>query len=88
MIAFSVYQTGGITGYVDAKYLVQEEPAGPAPEPALPEKQEPEEVNPQPEQPSTEAPSVPYTVTVTIVEERDGFGRMDNGGWIPLKQGD
>ena len=88
VIAFSVYQTGGITGHVDVKYLVQEEPAGPAPEPALPEKQEPEEVNPQPEQPSTEAPSVPYTVTVTIVEERGGFGRMENGGWIFLKQGD
>lgn len=84
--AFSIYQEGGITGYVNRKYIVVEEkPAEPAPAPSAPEETEPEEVVPEPEQPDTEAPSVPYEVIVTIVEERDGFGRMENGGWIPLE---
>ena len=41
---------------------------------------------PEADEPDNEAPSVPYDVTVTIVEERNGFGRMENGGWIPLER--
>lgn len=92
VVAFSILQEGGITGHVNRKYIVREEtpepeetPVEPAPEPPAAEEPTPEEVTPEPEQPGAEAPSVPYTVTVTIVEERHGFGRMENGGWIPLK---
>lgn len=82
--AFSIYQTGGITGHVNRKYIIQEKPVDPAPEPPATDEPTPEEVTPEPEQPGAEAPIVPYTVTVAIVEERNGFGRMESGGWIPL----
>lgn len=85
--AFSVYQTGGITGYVNRKYIMAEpsdKPVEPAPEAPAPEEIQPEVNVPKADEPDTEAPSVPYTVTVTIVEERGGFGRMKNGHWLPL----
>lgn len=79
--AFSIYQTGGITGYVERKYIIQQ----PAPDAQEPEVIEPEENTPAENAPAVEPSKVPYAVTVTIVEERNGFGRMENGGWIPLK---
>lgn len=86
--AFSVYQTGGITGYVERKYIIQEpedRPPEPVPEPPAEEEPEDKADVPGTEEPGVEAPSVPYAVTVTIVEVRNGFGRMENGGWIPLE---
>ena len=89
VIAFSVFREGGITGFVDVKYVVLEdkkdEPAEPAPELPAPEEVQPETDMPEKDEPDTEAPGAPYKVTVTIVEERNGFGKMENGGWIPLK---
>lgn len=85
VIAFSVFREGGITGFVDAKYVVLDKPAEPAPEPPAPEEVQPEAGMPEKDEPDTEAPRAPYEVTVTIVEERNGFGKMENGGWIPLK---
>lgn len=73
---------GGITGRVHESYLVPlgEEPEKDAPAPVIPEPALPEE----PEVAIPEIPTLPRAVTVTIVEERDGFGRMEKGGWIEL----
>lgn len=63
---------GGITGRVHEMYLtVPEEPEAPE-APAAPETELPQ------------VPGLPRQVTVTIVEERKGFGRLEKGGWIEL----
>lgn len=87
VIGFSVFPEGkgGITGYVDTKYVVLT--AAPEPDLEAPESGAPEA---QPEVPEKavpgEAPAVPFQVIVNVVEVRDGFGRMEEGGWIPLNK--
>ena len=80
--AFSIYQTGGITGYVERKYIIQE----PAPETPEPEEKEPEENTPVENAPDTEPPSVPYQAKITITEEKNGFGLVAGGGWVELEK--
>ena len=80
--AFSIYQTGGITGYVERKYIIQE----PAPEAPVTEEKEPEENTPVENAPAVEPSSVPYQAKITITEEKNGFGLVAGGGWVELEK--
>lgn len=91
VITVSIYKEGAVTGPVSRQYVIKEgveeapvKPEVPAEPPAEPS-----------EQPA--APVVPYEVTTaeytpvycapgihTIVEEKDGYGRLADGGWIKL----
>lgn len=72
---------GGITGRVHETYLMALGEEAPDREPEAVEPDPPAVV---PDVPAVEAPKLPRQVTVTIVEERSGFGRLEKGGWIEL----